>query len=318
MNKHRWLCPRVFLWALYGAVIAWAGAAAAACPGPLAVQVLGSGGPIADSDRASSGYLLWVEGKARLLVDAGGGTLVRLGRSGADFSDLSALLLTHFHTDHAAELPAILMSAWFGARSRPLPISGPSGADDFPGLNRFLRALFAPGGAFAYLGDFMSGDGTFALQPVEVDVGPLKPRVVFRDKQMTVSALPVPHGRVPALAYRVDIGGQSIVFSGDQNGSRDEFIAFARKANLMILPFAIPDDADPVARRLHATPTRLGEMAAQSGVRQVLLSHIMQRAWIKRKQGLASIYQHYRGALTWAQDMGCYPVVPNKGTVSRE
>ena len=79
----------------------------AGCDAPLAVQVLGSGGPIADDERASAAYLVWVAGKPRVLVDAGGGSFVRFGESGADFADLSAILLSHFHTDHAAELPTL-------------------------------------------------------------------------------------------------------------------------------------------------------------------------------------------------------------------
>ena len=49
----------------------------------LAVQVLGSGGPVADSARASSGYLVWDHGRARVLIDAGGGTFQRFGAAGA-------------------------------------------------------------------------------------------------------------------------------------------------------------------------------------------------------------------------------------------
>jgi len=48
----------------------------------LSITVLGSGGPIATADRVSSGYLLSIDGKPRILVDAGGGTFERIGRSG--------------------------------------------------------------------------------------------------------------------------------------------------------------------------------------------------------------------------------------------
>ena len=44
--------------------------------GPV-LQVLGSGGSIADDDRASAGYLVWLDGRARFLVDTGGGTFGR-------------------------------------------------------------------------------------------------------------------------------------------------------------------------------------------------------------------------------------------------
>ena len=92
----------------------------------VALQVLGSGGPVPDSGRASSGYLIWVDGRARVMVDAGGGTFLRFGESGARIEDLDLIALTHFHTDHAADLPAILKGGFFSPRSRPLPVSGPT------------------------------------------------------------------------------------------------------------------------------------------------------------------------------------------------
>jgi ribonuclease BN (tRNA processing enzyme) len=281
----------------------------AGCNAPLAVQVLGSGGPIADDDRASAAYLVWVDGKPRVLVDAGGGSFVRFGQSGADFADLSAILLSHFHTDHAAELPALLKSAWFGPRTAPLPIVGPSGNARFPNLGGYLEALFGRNGAYAYLGGFLKGGaGSFVLTPVVVDIGQSGAQTVYRDKRMTVSALPVPHGPVPALAFRVEVDKHVMVFAGDQNGSSENFTAFADGADLMVLHFAIPDDADPIARRLHATPARLCEMAAASGTHNLVLSHIMQRAWLQRDDGIASIRRHYSGPLSLASDLDCYPV----------
>ena len=64
----------------------------------LSVSVLGSGGPIANLSRASAGYLLSIDGGACILVDAGGGTFERIGRSGLDVSSLEQILLTHVHS----------------------------------------------------------------------------------------------------------------------------------------------------------------------------------------------------------------------------
>jgi hypothetical protein len=56
------------------------------------LQILGSGGPIADDARASSGYLVWADGKSRVLIDAGGGTFLRFGEAGASFAELAGPL----------------------------------------------------------------------------------------------------------------------------------------------------------------------------------------------------------------------------------
>lgn len=79
------------------------------------VQILGSGGP-EFSARASSGYIVWIDGKAKLLVDCGGGTFLRFSQSGAKFEDLDAILLTHNHIDHTADLNAFMKAGFFTER----------------------------------------------------------------------------------------------------------------------------------------------------------------------------------------------------------
>src|SRR5260370_41133021 len=89
----------------------------------VAVQVLGSGGPELQDKRASSSYLVWEKGQARVLIDAGGGSALRFGESGAQMSQLDVLLFTHFHVDHSGDFSALIKSSWFEDRNRPLPIS---------------------------------------------------------------------------------------------------------------------------------------------------------------------------------------------------
>lgn len=59
------------------------------------LQVLGSGGPELDDDRASTSYLIWIDGKARVLVDAGGGSSANFEKSGASVHDLQAVLFAN-------------------------------------------------------------------------------------------------------------------------------------------------------------------------------------------------------------------------------
>jgi hypothetical protein len=70
------------------------GATAQSCAaGPATVQILGSGGPFINRERASASYLLWVGGQARMLVDIGGGTYQRFGQSQAKLSDLALVAI---------------------------------------------------------------------------------------------------------------------------------------------------------------------------------------------------------------------------------
>ncbi|WP_221937467.1 MBL fold metallo-hydrolase [Shewanella psychropiezotolerans] len=94
------------------------------------LQLLGSGGPISDDARASSGEVIWWKGKSRILIDAGGGVYLRFGQSGSRMEELNFLGMTHFHTDHVTDLPALLKGGIFFDRSSTLAISGPTGGKD--------------------------------------------------------------------------------------------------------------------------------------------------------------------------------------------
>jgi ribonuclease BN (tRNA processing enzyme) len=131
------------------------------------VQVLGSGGPELQDKRASSSYLIWQDGQARVLVDAGGGSALRFGESGAKMSQLDVILFTHFHVDHSADFPSLIFSSWFEDRDRPLPVYGPTGNSDFPSTVDFVHAFFnSRNGIYRYLSVVLvpEEEGGYGLQ----------------------------------------------------------------------------------------------------------------------------------------------------------
>jgi ribonuclease BN (tRNA processing enzyme) len=292
-----------------GAVIAEPDPAeAGACPpqSGVAVQVLGSGGPVADDGRASSAYLLWIDGRARALVDAGGGAFLRFGEAGARFADLDIVALSHFHTDHSADLPALLKSGYFSDRSRPLTVSGPDGDGPFPTLDVFLERLIGSAGAFAYLGGYLDGsDGLVRLEPRTLAHAAAEEQPVFSNERLTVDARGVPHGIVPALAYRVRAGGRTMVFASDQNGQDERFVDFARGAELLVAHLAVPESASGAAVRLHARPSTIGRVAERAGVRRLLLSHFMARSLRRLDEQVATVRGAYSGPVDLAEDLRC-------------
>ena len=273
------------------------------------LQVLGSGGPIADDGRASSGYLLWVDGRSRFLIDSGGGTFLRFGEAGARFEDLSHIAISHFHTDHSTDLIALLKSGYFSDRSDSLSISGPAADGSYPGLDQYLeRMLGEDSGAYAYLAGYLDGSaGLVKLETSIVDSNSQKTSRVYSDpdNKFEVLAIGVPHGPVPALAYRVKIGGQSIVFSGDQNGSSDAFLEFARGADVLVMHMPVPEDVSGVGRKLHAPPSVIGDIAEKSGANKLVLSHFMSRSLRNLEENLKIIRSRYTGTLVASKDLEC-------------
>jgi ribonuclease BN (tRNA processing enzyme) len=276
----------------------------------LAVQVLGSGGPELQDKRASTSYLIWDHGTARVIVDAGGGSALRFGESGAQMSQVDVVLFSHFHIDHSGDFPALVFSSWFEDRKRPLPVYGPPGNEFMPSTTEFVRDLFSePHGAWRYLSD-LAGPGTkgsYTLEPHDVVAG-FKPVLVFRNSDMVVYAVRVIHGGFPALAWRVEINGKRIVFSGDTNGEGDELTQLALNADLFVAHNAVPEGATGVERRLHMPPSVIGMTAANAHVKRLVLSHRMLRTLGRENETQAEIERHFSGAIVFANDLDCFPV----------
>ncbi len=274
----------------------------------IAVQVLGSGGPEAADQRASSGYLVWHDGRARLLVDAGGGVFLRFGEAGATMADLDAIVFTHFHADHASDFAALVKSSYFEDRNRALPVYGPPGNALMPGAVAFADALFGKSGAFRYLGDFLDGSASYTLKPQDVNAAG-KVVGVGRFGDMQLRATAVEHGPLPALAWRVEIGGAVIAFSGDTSGKGD-LVELARDADVFVAHNAVPVGTTGAAHALHMTPGDIGRIAAQAKVKKLVLSHRMLRTLGREAETLAAIRARYAGPVEFADDLNCYALHP--------
>ena len=227
-----------------------------------AAKFLGSGGPFAGTNRASSSYLVWRAGRAAVMVDVGGGAFLRFSEAGARLDDLSLLAITHLHPDHVSDLPALL---WLSerARQKPLKVAGPSSGPLFPSISTFLNRMFnRTDGAFPVLGGTVGHAGNGVLLDVAVvDVNDRNVSTILKDGDLEVTAIGVPHSNAPTLAYRVHVGRFSIVFSGDQTGRDPQFVAFAGGADVLVMDFALSTLASEAQAQIHATPTVVGQVA---------------------------------------------------------
>lgn len=286
-------------------------------PHRVALQILGSGGPFPSSS-ASTGYVVWLDGRSVILIDTGGGVFLRFGEAGARIDQLELIAISHLHPDHVSDLPALL---WLtGFRDSPLRIVGPSGNDQFPGFTAFLTHLFGErDSAFPILSrrNNTNQGGGATLQPTTVDVGKPEPTAIVTGGQLEVTALGVPH-TAPTLAYRISTGESSIVFSSDQNGSNPGFIEFARGADILVMHFPISKDATGPITENHATPSVVGNVAARAQVGRLVLSHLgYPRAGASNAAvfsasnptvlaaSVEEVKRHYEGPVTIAEDLQC-------------
>ncbi len=272
------------------------------------VQILGGGGPEITDDQAGASYVVWLDNHARLLVDTAPGASLRFDESGADFRDLDAIVFTHLHADHAADFPAFIKGSYFIGRERPLPVFGPDGNGDYPDTTVFVERLIGPQGAFPYLADFLTfrSSGGYKVDARNVPATGQRRWARFGTEHIRLAAIPVHHGPVPALAWRVEVGGYSVVFTGDFSNLKNAVPKFAQDADALVIHHAIPDTARGAVRDLHVTPTQIGQIAAQAGVRMVILGHRMNRTRGRESQSREAIEKNFTGPLVFANDLECW------------
>lgn len=315
--------------------------------GDLSIMVLGSGGPVATpAGRASAGYLIFVDGQPKILMDVGGGVYQRLAQSGANIADLEIILLSHLHIDHMGDLSPVIKTTYFHARAKNLdPDSGQSfppgrtatiriyGPDEngigfppavfpdatepqYPPTTGFVHNHYDLNeGTERYLNIFSRAirGGIFGVEAFDFSPRLGDPiQTILHDDGLVVKTIAVNHGPnalVPALAFRIEYKGKSIIYSGDTNSATDNMIALAQDADVLIYDTAIMDDApspedDPIFFTLHTTPTRLGQVAVGSGAKRLILSHITPITEDRLNEVKTIVRdQGYRGKVNAARDL---------------
>ncbi len=275
------------------------------------VQVLGAGGPELDDGQASSGYLVWIDGKARILVDAGPGVALRFEESGAEFQDLYAIVFTQTHTQHAADLPALIMGSTHVGRSEDLPLFGPAANESSaPGFNDWINMVLGPTGPNRQLSDFLTdlSDGGYKVVAAELNPSRRSVWSGFRRENVRLSAVGTDHGNRPALAWRVDVDGVGITFTGSTANRRQLVNELAEGSVMLVTHHAIPEQARGLSRELFMTPSQIGRLAADVSPNRLVLSHRTTRTRGRETQSRELIREHYRGSIVFANDLNCWQI----------
>jgi len=218
------------------------------------LTVVGSGTAAPEADRVASCYMVQV-GTGTILLDCGPGALHNMARFGLPWQEVTHLCLSHFHTDHVGDVPALFFALKYGQlspREAPLTVYGPKG------LRRFFRKLAA---AF---GNYIADPG-FPLELCEMKRGA---RLPLNDVAH-ISAAATPHTDA-SVAYRIERAERSLGYTGD-TGHHVDVGAFLQSLDLLIAECSLPDE---LAMEGHLTPSRLAALARVALPRRLLLTHI--------------------------------------------
>ena len=269
----------------------------------LEVIVLGSGGP-RPFGRAGSSFIVLVAGTPRILLDAGPGAFLRIGELELDLDKVDTVLLTHLHIDHSGDL-----AAFFNARALTSDgaiayrIFGPDGSGLFPKTSRFVNLLVGENGAFAYQKTF-GADESFAVRDLAINLDSPRTKIVDEDG-LVVEEIATHHGDCPSVAYRISYKNVVLVFSGDMDASAlPNLLQLAKNADLLVFNCAVLDPPDSPSQLydLHTPPRKIGEVAHQSGVKSLLLSHLAPDVEGQEAAVRKSIRASYAGPVAFASD----------------
>src|SRR5271168_2302992 len=275
----------------------------------LEVVVLGSGGP-RPFGRGGSSFIVMVDGKARILVDAGPGAFLRIGELNLDLDNVDTILLTHLHIDHSGDL-----AAFFNARALSADgpivyhIFGPDGAGRFPKTSRFVDLLVGKDGAFEYQKTFGARE-SFQVRDLAINLDSPLTKIVD-ENGLVVEEIATHHGDCPSVAYRISYKNEVLVFSGDMDASAlPNLVQLAKNADLLIFNCAVLDPPNSPSQLydLHTPPKKIGEAAHLSGVESLLLSHTAPDVESQEDTVRESIRASYAGPIAFATDRLRVPV----------
>ncbi len=222
---------------------------------PVTVTLLGTGDAFASFGRSQSGYLIDAPG-GRILMEAGPGLLQALKSNGVSTDSFDLLLISHLHGDHFAGLPFLILDyMWETPRKKLLTIAGPAKLEQRTWL--LTRAMFPH----------------FELDKIKrkLKFVVLEPGSSTRLGKFKVSAIRSPHTKPEiSLSIRIDVGGKSIVFSGD-SGWNDELVDLSAGADLFLCECTYYESAH---LKFHLNYPLLAANRDKFKVRRMVLTHL--------------------------------------------
>lgn len=237
------------------------------------VTLLGTGSPLPDAKRAGPSLLVKA-GRLNLVADVGRGAMMRLTAAGVPAPAVTALLLTHLHSDHTQDLSDMITTRWvLSMAENPLHLIGPPGTDDL--VKRNLEMMSTDiGFRLAHHEDLVSSP---TCKVEETSGG-----VIFEGDGLLITAAEVDHAPVKgALGFRFDFEGRALVISGDTRpcDGLDQLCADADVYVQNVIRRSLIENS-PLQRvrdivSYHSSPVDTGETALRAGVGKVVLTHMV-------------------------------------------
>lgn len=260
--------------------------------GQMHVILIGTGSPLPDASRAQACTAI-IAGGEFVLVDAGAGSWRKVASNNLPAQNLSAILLTHFHSDHFGDLGEALVQSWVAGRTRKLDVYGPPGIEQV--VEGYAKAYSLDTGYRVqhHSEEFMPRAAAGAIAtPIKLktndSAGP-----VFERNGLKVTAFKVEHDpATPAYGYRFEYRGRVVVVSGDTAKS-ENLARHAAGADILIHDVIAKNLLEMAATNLeqagnrrraklardittyHASPLEVASIAASAKVETLVFTHMV-------------------------------------------
>ena len=252
----------------------------------LKVTLCGTSSPLVAPGRAQA--CVAVETPDHLyIVDAGSGSAATATLARVPTVKLRGILLTHFHSDHISDIGDFNLNSWVAGRPAPLQIIGPEGVERVvEGFN--IAYELDLGYRVAHHGEELLNPILGVLQPRQITEG-----IILEEDGLRITAFEVSHPPIePALGYRFDYGGRSLVISGDSLVT-DTIIEISDGADLVLhdaMALQLVQTMETLASRTgntrqatllhdiqdyHATNEDLQRLVAEADIGQLALYHLV-------------------------------------------
>ena len=287
------------------------------------VVALGTGSPALRKAQASTSWLIELGNGDKFLFDVGTGSQMNFVSLEVPYGDITALFLSHLHSDHAGDMPAMWINSWLGGRLTPFPIYGPSGPVPELGTAYFIEHLQK-----MMTWDVTSRHGKLPTAGAELEVHEFdhtETGVIYENNGVTIRSWPAIHILDGPVSFRIDWNGLSFVFSGDTAPNK-WFVENAQNADLLVHESFVTvsqmvnkmgwdrKTATFVGTVAHTSPAAAGRIFSMTRPRLAVGYHFY-NDFETGPESMAEVRKTYDGPVVLAQDMMVFNVSPENITV---